>query len=147
MDGYYNAEDLLMLRLQGDSPEEVERFLTLWEEIVVGLRTQMNEMELANILYDRIKNGAPKVFHIPLWEFKRHERERPGRGANTEEYLYRALSSYVDEHREEMNRRNRKMRWQQSSLAIPQVTHRQWNRLTLRQPMLPRSHQWSKISC
>ena len=99
MDSYYNTEDAHQVVWLGDEPEQMERFLDNWLEIIDGMRTQLSEPEKAELLFTKMKGS--KVLEHELKQYRLAAHKTPNEGDHTHDYLVEAMELHVAETREE----------------------------------------------
>ena len=106
MDNYYNTEDAHQVVWLGDLPEEMEKFLDNWLEILDGMRTQLSEAEKAELLHSKMKTS--KVLMHELRMFRQAGHRTPHEGDNTHDYLVESIENHIADTRTEFNTKQRR---------------------------------------
>ena len=105
MHNFFNVEDLQMLTYPGDDPDKVELFMNNWVETTEGMRTSIDEKELAELLYKRLKDSKALAHEVKLFNIASHK--TPYECEHTQTHLLEAMENYISDHREQINRTQR----------------------------------------
>ena len=101
LQAYYNAEQLMDVTWQGDSPEQIGKFLNNWMRVTLGTRTQRKELELAELLFNRMKEGRDMATACEMYRRVSHSTPRDGEHAY--KFLVDSLQHFLDDNLEEKN--------------------------------------------
>ena len=92
---YFNIEQLMDIQWHGDSPEQIGKFLSDWLRVTNGMRTALEDVEFAELLYTRMKDSTVMKSVCEL--YRRASHHTPGKGDNTYNFLLESLQHYLDD--------------------------------------------------
>ena len=98
---YFNIEQLMDIQWHGDSPEQIGKFLSDWIRVTNGMRTALEDVEFAELLYTRMKDSTVMKSVCEL--YRRASHHTPGKGDNTYTFLLESLQHYLDDVLEDKN--------------------------------------------
>jgi hypothetical protein len=102
---YFNIEDLQRLQYPGDDPEKVDLFLTNWIETTEGMRSTIDDKELGELLFKRIRDS--KALSHAVQQYKSAGHRTPFEEEHTHSFLLETMEHYVSDYREDKNRTQR----------------------------------------
>ena len=106
MTNHFNIEDLQAIVWLGDGVDQVDQFMTNWNECVQGMESTISDPELATLLYQRMEES--KEFAYELKQFRLAGHRKPNTGDHTQRFLLDALQHYVDDFRMDYNTKIRR---------------------------------------